>query len=133
MCFFSTHVYSDTMEKNVLGGPLAGCSNQPLTGYFRDGKCRTVNSDQGMHTVCAKVTEAFLTFSRQQGNDLITPVQAWQFPGLKPGDYWCLCVSRWLEALEAGVAPPINLEATHEKTLNYVGLDKLIQYQVDVS
>lgn len=121
------------MNKNVLGGPLMECSRDPLTGYYRDGSCLTGPSDLGTHTVCAKVTDAFLQFSRERGNDLITPVPAYQFPGLKPGDYWCLCASRWLEALKAGVAPTLKLEATHEKTLEYVSLDVLIQYQEDAS
>lgn len=121
------------MGKNVLGGPLMECSRDPLTGYYRDGSCLTGSSDLGTHTVCAKVTDAFLQFSRERGNDLITPVPAYQFPGLKPGDYWCLCASRWVEALKAGVAPTLKLEATHEKTLEYVSLDVLIQYQEDAS
>ncbi len=121
------------MGKNVLGGPLMECSRDPLTGYYRDGSCLTGPSDLGTHTVCAKVTDAFLQFSRERGNDLITPVPAYQFPGLKPGDYWCLCASRWVEALKAGVAPTLKLEATHEKTLEYVSLDVLIQYQEDAS
>jgi uncharacterized protein len=121
------------MNKNVLGGPLMECSRDPLTGYYRDGSCLTGPSDLGTHTVCAKMTEVFLQFSRERGNDLITPVPAYRFPGLKPGDYWCLCASRWVEALKAGVAPTLKLEATHEKTLEYVSLDVLIQYQEDSS
>ncbi|MFW5706891.1 MAG: DUF2237 family protein [Bacteroidota bacterium] len=117
------------MAKNVLGGPLQTCSLQPLTGYYRKGDCQTGPSDHGTHTVCARVTKEFLDFSRAMGNDLITPMPAYNFPGLKPGDYWCLCASRWVEALKAGVAPRLKLEATHEKTLEYVGLDVLIQYQ----
>ncbi|TVQ17776.1 MAG: DUF2237 domain-containing protein [Bacteroidetes bacterium] len=119
------------MKKNVLGGPLMECSTDPLTGYYRDGSCQTGPSDLGTHTVCAKVTEEFLQFSRARGNDLITPVPAYRFPGLRPGDYWCLCASRWVEALKAGVAPSLKLEATHEKTLEFVSLDVLIQYQAD--
>ncbi len=121
------------MKKNVLGGPLMECSTDPLTGYYRDGSCQTGPSDLGTHTVCAKVTEEFLQFSRERGNDLITPVPAFRFPGLRPGDYWCLCASRWVESLKAGVAPTLKLEATHEKTLEFVSLDVLIQYQEDTS
>jgi uncharacterized protein (DUF2237 family) len=116
--------------KNVLGGPLETCSTQPLTGYFRDGCCSTGPTDHGKHIVCAQVTQEFLEYSRAQGNDLITPVPQFQFPGLKPGDRWCLCVSRWLEALAAEVAPPVCLEATHEKVLEYVSIKVLKEYQV---
>lgn len=119
--------------KNVLGGPLQVCSADPLTGYFRDGCCKTGPGDQGKHIVCAQVTQAFLEFSLDQGNDLITPVPQFKFPGLKPGDQWCLCVSRWLEALAAGVAPQICLEATHEKALEYVSINVLRQYAVSDS
>src|SRR3954471_484301 len=104
---------------NVLGTQLRCCCLRPRTGYFRDGFCRTDASDRGMHFVCAEMTQEFLEFSRAQGNDLMTPVPEYQFPGLKPGDRWCLCVTRWTEALEAGVAPPIILEATHAATLEF--------------
>lgn len=108
---------------NVLGTPLESCCLDPLTGWYRDGHCRTDQSDRGLHLICAQVTEEFLEYSRCQGNDLVTARA--NFPGLKAGDGWCLCVSRWLEALAAGVAPPIRLESTHVKALNYVSLEVL--------
>jgi hypothetical protein len=117
--------------KNVLGSELQTCSTDPMTGFYRNGCCDTGPSDEGLHTVCAQVTEAFLTFSKQQGNDLSTPVPAFGFPGLKPGDRWCVCVSRWKEALDAGVAPPINLEATHISVLEFVNRDDLMAHSVD--
>ena len=110
---------------NVLGGPLLACSFDPLTGFFRDGCCRTDASDHGTHVVCARVTADFLACSASRGNDLSTPRPEWRFAGLRPGDRWCLCVRRWLEALEAGVAPPVVLEATHASTLDHVPLDVL--------
>ncbi|MCH8545181.1 MAG: DUF2237 domain-containing protein [Cryomorphaceae bacterium] len=113
---------------NIFGEPLISCCNDPLTGYFRDGYCKTDASDRGSHTVCAVMTEEFLTFSRSRGNDLITPRPEFQFPGLKPGDKWCLCALRWKEALEAGVAPLVVLEATNEKTLEYVNINDLIAH-----
>lgn len=113
---------------NVFGLPLESCCRDPLTGYFRDGYCKTMREDLGTHVVCARVTQEFLEFSRSRGNDLITPVPQWQFPGLKPGDQWCLCVSRWIEAEKAGVAPPVVLEATHEKTLEYTTMETLLKY-----
>lgn len=119
--------------QNVLGGPLAPCSQDPLTGFFRDGACRTGPSDSGMHVVCAQVTDDFLRFSASRGNDLMTPMPMYRFPGLKPGDRWCLCALRWREALEAGVAPPVVLEATHLSALVYLSLDDLKRYGVDVS
>ena len=117
--------------KNVLGSPLATCGLEPRTGFFRDGCCRTGPDDQGLHLVCAQVTEEFLEFSRDAGNDLITPVPEWGFPGLEPGDRWCLCVTRWKEALEAGVAPPVVLAATHVSALEFVDLDDLLDHAVD--
>jgi uncharacterized protein len=117
--------------KNVLGGDLQTCSTDPMTGFYRNGCCDTGPSDEGLHTVCAQVTEEFLTFSKQRGNDLSTPVPAFGFPGLKPGDRWCVCVSRWKEALDAGVAPPINLEATHISVLEFVARDDLMAHGVD--
>jgi len=111
--------------KNVLGGALIACSMSPMTGFYRDGCCKTGPEDHGTHTVCAKMTEEFLNYTRSQGNDLSTPVPAYNFPGLKPGDFWCLCVLRWKEALEASKAPKIRLEATHEKSLDYVDLEIL--------
>ncbi|MCC4213003.1 DUF2237 family protein [Leeuwenhoekiella parthenopeia] len=119
------------MEKNplnVYGKPLIACCYEPLTGYFRDGFCKTIDADTGTHVVCAQVTEEFLNFSANRGNDLITPRPQWNFPGLKPGDFWCLCVSRWLEAEKAGVAPKLKLEACHQETLNYTRLELLEQY-----
>ncbi len=111
-----------TMARNVLGGELQPCSYDPLTGYFRDGCCHTDASDQGTHVVCARVTTEFLDFSLSRGNDLVTPRPEWRFAGLKPGDRWCLCVQRWLEAWEAGVAPPVVLDSTHEAALRHVAL-----------
>jgi uncharacterized protein (DUF2237 family) len=115
-------------EKNVLGGRLKPCSHQPSTGFYRDGYCRTCAEDAGRHTVCAEVTADFLAFSRSRGNDLSTPYPAYGFPGLKPGDRWCLCALRWLEAYEAGVAPPVVLAATHEATLDAIPLEALEQH-----
>ncbi|MCX7815499.1 MAG: DUF2237 domain-containing protein [Tepidimonas ignava] len=115
----------DTTARNVLGGPLRACSYDPLTGYFRDGCCHTGPHDAGRHVICAKVTAEFLAFSRERGNDLITPRPEWRFAGLKPGDRWCLCALRWKEALQAGVAPPVILEATHEAALQVVSLAEL--------
>ena len=112
-------------RRNVLGGPLAACSREPVTGFYRDGCCATGPDDFGRHVVCAVVTEEFLAYSLSLGNDLITPRPEFSFPGLKPGDRWCLCVSRWREALEAGVAPPVILEATHEAALREVELPDL--------
>jgi uncharacterized protein (DUF2237 family) len=113
---------TDPEARNVLGEPLEPCSKDPMTGFFRDGCCRTDEHDHGSHTVCAVMTEAFLSFSRARGNDLVTPVPAYRFPGLKPGDRWCLCVSRWREALVAGVAPPVVLRSTHLRALDVVTL-----------
>ena len=110
---------------NVLGGALAPCSDDPVTGFFRNGCCDTGPDDVGLHTVCAVMTDAFLVFSRMQGNDLSTPRPESGFRGLRAGDRWCLCVGRWREALAAGVAPPVVLAATHEETLAVVTLDDL--------
>lgn len=111
--------------KNVLGGEIKDCSLAPLTGFYRDGCCNTGAEDVGMHLVCAEMTEEFLEFSQDRGNDLSTPMPMFNFPGLKPGDKWCLCVLRWAEALEAGVAPRVDLEATHISALEFVSLDDL--------
>ena len=111
--------------RNVLGGPLLACSFDPLTGFFRDGCCNTDRSDAGSHTVCVRVTAEFLAFSTSRGNDLATPRPEYRFAGLKPGDRWCLCASRWREAYEAGFAPPVVLEATHEAALKVVPLEAL--------
>ncbi|MDG2502890.1 MAG: DUF2237 domain-containing protein [Flavobacteriaceae bacterium] len=116
------------MDKNVFGEPLEICCTAPMTGYFRDGLCRTITEDTGTHTVCAVMTNDFLRFSVSRGNDLISPMPYFQFPGLKEGDKWCLCVSRWIEAEKAGKAPSLVLEATHEKTLEYAPLEMLVKY-----
>jgi uncharacterized protein (DUF2237 family) len=110
---------------NVVGGELLPCSNEPLTGFFRDGCCSTGPEDVGSHTVCVVTTAAFLDFSRRAGNDLSTPRPEWGFAGLRPGDRWCLCADRWAEAHRAGVAPPVVLEATHARTLEWVDLADL--------
>lgn len=115
-------------SRNVLGGPLKPCSTAPVTGFFRNGHCDTCAEDVGCHTVCVEVTEAFLAHSREIGNDLSTPVPQYGFPGLKPGDRWCVCASRWLECLAAGVASPVALAATHERTLEIVPLGLLQQH-----
>jgi uncharacterized protein len=110
---------------NVLGTPLVPCSYDPLTGYFRDGCCKTDETDHGSHLVCARVTQEFLLFSLQRGNDLMTARPEFRFAGLKPGDRWCLCANRWSEALRAGVAPPVVLECTHAKALGMIAMDDL--------
>ncbi len=111
--------------KNVLGGPLVPCSLDPVTGFFRDGCCNTSAEDYGSHTVCAQMTEQFLAFSKSRGNDLSTPNPEFLFPGLSPGDRWCLCAARWREAAEAGVAPPVILESTHARALEVIALADL--------
>lgn len=118
------------MPTNVLGGKLQSCCQQPRTGFYRDGYCRTGAGDHGLHVVCAQVTREFLAFSLARGNDLVTPVPAADFPGLEPGDRWCLCVTRWKEALDAGVAPPVFLEATHASALEFVDLADLKKHAV---
>lgn len=118
-------------SKNVLGGPLITCSLSPLTGFYRDGCCTTGFEDAGTHTVCAQITNEFLAYTKSRGNDLTTPIPAYNFPGLKAGDYWCLCVLRWKEALKAGVAPKIKLEATHIKSLQFVELTALKEYAIE--
>lgn len=123
----------DDPETNVLGEALAPCSLRPLTGYVHSGSCQTGPQDLGSHTVCAQVTAQFLAYSRSHGNDLITPVAEYDFPGLKPGDRWCLCTARWLEALQAGVAPPVLLKATHTKALGVVELSVLKSYALDLN
>jgi uncharacterized protein (DUF2237 family) len=109
-------------RRNVLGGVLQPCSTNPVTGFFRDGCCRTGRGDVGVHVVCAMVTEDFLAFSKSRGNDLSSPRPEFDFPGLKPGDRWCLCATRWKDALVAGMAPPVILEATHESALEFLDL-----------
>ncbi|MEM9419035.1 MAG: DUF2237 domain-containing protein [Planctomycetota bacterium] len=111
--------------KNVLGTELQPCSTDPMTGFFRDGCCKTGPNDTGSHTVCAIMTAEFLEFTRAQGNDLSTPRPEYRFPGLKPGDRWCLCAARWREADEAGIAPPVVLDATHAKAVDIVPLASL--------
>jgi hypothetical protein len=120
------------MQFNVLGGILESCCTDPLTGYFRDGFCRTDASDIGSHTVCAIVTSEFLEFSKLAGNDLITPRPEYSFPGLKPGDGWCVCASRWLEALQAGKACPLKLSSTHQNALQIIPLEMLMEYAQDL-
>jgi uncharacterized protein (DUF2237 family) len=118
--------------RNVLGGALQDCSLRPLTGFYRDGCCQTGPDDLGVHTVCALMTAEFLQFSVARGNDLVTPVPAFGFPGLKPGDRWCLCAARWKEALDAGAAPRVVLGATHERTLEIVSLEDLKRHAIDL-
>jgi uncharacterized protein (DUF2237 family) len=117
---------------NVLGETLEPCSTAPLTGFTRNGSCETGPQDLGSHTVCAQVTTEFLEYSKSKGNDLITPVPEYDFPGLKPGDRWCLCAARWREALEAGCAPRVVLRATHEGALNLVEMDDLKVHAIDL-
>ena len=118
---------------NVFGQPLAPCGLDPLTGFYRDGCCNTGYDDTGIHVVCVRVTREFLEFSRKHGNDLTTPVPAAGFPGLRPGNQWCLCAGRWKEALDAGVAPPVLLAATHEEALAVVPLAELKRHAIDLS
>lgn len=123
---------SGAIPLNVLGLPLEACSLDPLTGFTRSGACETGPQDLGSHTVCAQVTEEFLAFSRARGNDLVTPVPEYGFPGLKPGDRWCLCAARWREAFEAGCAPRVRLRSTHAKTLEVVPLGALKAHALDI-
>ena len=116
------------MAKNVLGQELQPCSTDPLTGFYRTGCCDTGADDVGIHIVCARVTAEFLEFSQGAGNDLSTPNEAFGFPGLRPGDQWCLCADRWKEAFDAGAAPPVVLEATHASALEWVTLDELREH-----
>ena len=118
---------------NVLGQPLESCSMEPLTGFLRTGSCETCAEDIGSHTVCVQLTREFLEFSKSRGNDLSTPRPEFEFPGLRPGDRWCLCASRWLEALEAGSAPRVFLRGTHERALETVSLSDLKSYAVDLN
>jgi uncharacterized protein (DUF2237 family) len=119
------------MALNVLGTELETCSTSPLTGFYRTGCCDTGAEDDGVHTVCARVTDEFLEFSLRQGNDLVTPRPEFGFAGLVAGDHWCLCAARWAEAHEAGIAPPVVLAATHARTLEWVDLDDLRAHAVD--
>lgn len=120
-------------SKNVLGGVLRACSTDPETGFYRTGRCETGPNDVGRHVVCAEMTAAFLRFTKTKGNDLSTPRPEMDFPGLEPGDRWCLCAARWLEALEADVAPPVVLSATNHAALQVVDLDDLKAHAVDAS
>ena len=113
------------MARNILGEPLAECSCDPMTGFFRDGCCHTSGEDLGMHTVCAVMTDTFLEFSREQGNDLSTPQPEMGFPGLRPGDRWCICLARWVEALQGQCAPPVVLAATHASVSEFIDLETL--------
>jgi hypothetical protein len=117
--------------KNVLGTELKCCCLKPLTGFYRDGYCKTGAEDRGSHTICVRVTDEFLAFSKSRGNDLSTPRPEFQFPGLVDGDKWCLVAMRWQEALEAGAAPDVILEATHEAALQFVSLEDLRKYQIE--
>lgn len=124
----------DMMESlNVLGTELEECGVKPMTGFFRDGSCNTNKQDVGSHTVCAVMTQDFLEYSRDQGNDLITPMPEYGFAGLKPGDRWCLCAGRWLEAFKAGKAPRVVVRATHQACLRLVSLDDLKAHAIDLS
>jgi uncharacterized protein (DUF2237 family) len=120
-------------QKNVFGEPLKGCSDRPVTGFYRTGCCHTGPEDFGLHTVCVEVTADFLAFSKSRGNDLSTPQPDFGFPGLQPGDRWCLCAARWREALEAGSPPRVVLAATHEATLEIVDLEELKRYAIDLA
>ena len=122
-----------TRQANVYGEPLIPCSTDPMTGWFRNGCCETDGSDTGVHTVCAVMTAEFLEFSKSVGNDLSTPMPQYGFPGLQPGDQWCLCAARWREALEAGCAPKVALRATHQRALEYVSLEDLKRHAIDLS
>mgnify|MGYP000097275748 FL=1 len=118
-------------EQNALGSDLEPCCTDPETGYLRDGHCHHLDADPGRHEVCAVMTEAFLEFSKERGNDLVTPRPELDFPGLDPGDHWCLCLGRWVEAHEAGVAPPVVLEATNEAVLDDVPFSTLLEYEYE--
>jgi uncharacterized protein (DUF2237 family) len=121
-----------TENKNVFGEKLETCGTSPISGFYRDGTCRTGADDVGTHVVCARMTSEFLEYTRSRGNDLSTPNPAFGFPGLKPGDRWCLCAARWKEALDAGVAPPVILAATHEAALGYVSMKELRRHALDL-
>ncbi|WP_299256125.1 DUF2237 domain-containing protein [uncultured Aquimarina sp.] len=117
------------MELNVLGTSLQPCCCEPMTGYYRDGLCRTNTEDTGTHIICAIVTSEFLAYTKSKGNDLSTPLPYWNFPGLRPGDKWCLCISRWLQAEKDGKAPPIVLESCHKKALTYTDIETLLAHK----
>ncbi len=120
-----------SQPKNVLGTELQTCSTDPMTGFYRDGCCRTGKEDVGLHLVCVQVSDEFLAFSQHVGNDLSTPNPMYSFPGLVAGNRWCLCAQRWKQALEAGFAPPVDLEATHISTLEFVDLEDLQQHAIE--
>ena len=120
-------------QLNVFGQPLLSCCYDPLTGFFRDGFCNTNQQDSGTHIICALMTDSFLVFSRDKGNDLITPVPEFNFPGLVKGDYWCICVLRWIEAYENQMAPRIKLASTNKLALDYVDLELLKEFAIDVN
>lgn len=126
-------IKGDDRTRNVLGEPLVACSHDPVTGFYRDGCCETGPDDVGRHLVCAQMTEEFLAFSRVRGNDLVTPRPEFRFPGLKPGDRWCLCAERWREAALAGVAPPVILASTHERALDIIDWTELKAHALDLS
>ena len=118
---------------NVYGDSIEECCSSPITGFYRDGFCRTDELDRGLHVVCAKMTKDFLTFSKSKGNDLSTPMPEFGFPGLQDGDRWCLCLARWKQAFDAGKAPQIYLSATHEASLELVPLEILMEYALDIN
>jgi len=120
-----------SFAKNLLGDALETCSCEPMTGFYRTGDCFTGEADRGVHVVCARMTEEFLTFSLARGNDLMTPRPEFDFPGLKPGDHWCICATRWVEARDAGVAPPVDLAATHEDALEYASIDSFHDHALE--
>ncbi len=119
--------------RNVLGEKLVSCSEHPVTGFYRDGCCNVGPDDLGVHAVCVRLTAEFLEFSKARGNDLSTPMPQFGFDGLKPGDQWCLCAARWKEAFDASAAPRVVLRATHEATLEFVSLDELKKFAIDLS
>lgn len=119
-------------QRNVFGESIETCSIRPMTGFYRSGCCHTGEEDAGMHTICILATAEFLAFSKMRGNDLSTPLPEFGFPGLQPGDRWCLCAERWKEALEAGMAPRVVLRATHENTLEVVSIEDLKRYAIDL-
>lgn len=119
-----------TSRKNVLGEELQACCTSPMTGFYRDGTCRSGGDDMGKHIICAQMTEEFLKYTKNQGNDLSTPNEMFDFPGLKPGDYWCLCALRWKEAFEDGMAPPVKLESSDIYALEYINLEDLKKHSI---
>ena len=123
----------EMFQKNVLGEKLESCSENPITGWYRDGCCNTNDIDHGVHTVCAKVTTRFLEWAKKEGNDLITPQPEFGFPGLKEGDSWCVCAGTYAESIKAGIACPVYLKRTNEKTLNLIPIEKLKKFAIDLS